>query len=248
MYTSFLLSVSLLLLHHVGAVLYGVPAIAISFPSIVSIFSTLSPKNHLCAGIMVTPLHVLTSSLCVAVMPVGTILVRYGTANRFLGWTVPVVRKDTSPKINSTSIQAELTLLTLGFATSSKYQAQIGAADYEIADYSSLRIAGWGLTGYNGVQPSVLYYQNITVYPPGNCVDAFGSNFSADANVCVGEVWACFGDVGGPVIDFSGRVVGIITHQYDCKNAISPDFFARLGYYASWLEGLVTPDGAALNS
>lgn len=110
----------------------------------------------------------------------------------------------------------------------------------------SARISGWGLLGWGGVQPNQL---QSALVPIQSNVTAAGQynplpgNLDITANMIpagfpAGNVDACTGDSGGPLIVFESGIpvlAGIVSYGFQCAR---PNFFGiytRVSRYCDWI-------------
>jgi len=107
-------------------------------------------------------------------------------------------------------------------------------------------ISGWGTLSEGGLSPDVLYGANVPIVSneTANALDYQGlvtETMLAAGDIENGGIDACQGDSGGPLVvpnsAGSGYVLaGITSWGYGCANASSPGLYARVAFFADWIE------------
>lgn len=120
--------------------------------------------------------------------------------------------------------------------------ARYGATDkaFSPVNYPSARMAGWGLTGFDGQLSNTLLSAELSVVTSGPAAITVASR--ADAGPCIG-------DSGGPLLvdedDGMPRIVGVLsvveqnrTTGEFCKGAYNARY-TNLAGYQDWIEGVI---------
>ncbi|PSK59201.1 Vigilin 1 [Elsinoe australis] len=227
---------ALAILRPVGAIIGGQPAdpsmgftVALVQPSIEG-----NPRGYtsfLCDGILVSPTAVITATECTSWLSAKDISVRAGlTKETQTNTTVSEVI--TLQPLNYTSLEYNLAVLRLTEPITHVEPAELAqpAVAYPIpgsvpgrARQNALRIAGWGPTA-NGTQEisQQLTYAPVNPVQPMTCAEKLktcGFTLNPSEKLCTssdGRGAAAFGDVGGPVLDEEGVVVGVISGNPTC--------------------------------
>ena len=98
---------------------------------------------------------------------------------------------------------------------------------------SVLTMIGFGYTGWNESESQILLRANVSAISTPDCERRYGRKpnfFDASATCTVGSSngygttnsngsTSCFGDSGGPMVDSSGRLVGVISFGTKCTSS-----------------------------
>ncbi|CAB9510774.1 Plasminogen (Fragment) [Seminavis robusta] len=205
-----------------------------------------------CAGTLVAPDVVLTSSHCLADGAGINMNVTVKTENfPEFNESRSIVGISRHPKYLENSLGYDLAVLLLNAPVD-------GAIPVEINMNASLPMAGDNLTvigfpsytittiGVNNtvteIQYEVLQEGTIAALPDSACADAYGDVWQGNSTMlCAGNeeggsVFNCADDRGSPLLDDENRMVGIVSLGSTCGKKDLPGIYMRASAFNDWIE------------
>ncbi|MDT7571079.1 MAG: trypsin [Actinomycetota bacterium] len=180
-----------------------------------------------CTGVLVAPRVVLTAFHCLAGRLPHQVDVVVGvrdlcrSRDRSVAPERRHVRAVAAPAGSHAGLARDLLRLEL-----SGPDVRVAPANTAPLGRSKLTAYGWGRHGYGGVAPCQLHAIALRVHAASNCAAMaadVGLAFSETEQFCAapadGEATnTCSGDSGGPVLDASDTVVGIVSYGRGCDS------------------------------
>ncbi|KAL6796371.1 trypsin-like protease [Trichoderma sp. SZMC 28013] len=221
----------------------GTTAALGEFPYIVSLSTG---GSHFCGGVLIDSRTVVTAGHCTIDQRASSVKVRAGTLTWASGGTQVGVSSLTlhpSYTVDSQGVPdndvgvwhlatAIPTSSTIGYAT-------LPAQGSDPASGTTLTVAGWGTTSENSNSlPSTLRKVSVPVVARATCDSDYDGEISNNmfcAAVAAGGKDSCSGDSGGPIIDPSGTLVGVVSWGQGCAEKGFPGVYTRLGNYVSFI-------------
>ncbi|TVY31787.1 Trypsin [Lachnellula subtilissima] len=223
----------------------GTLATSGEFPYIVSLSQS---GSHFCGGVLVNSKTVITAGHCSVDTSASSVKVRAGTLTWASGGTqvsVSSILVNPDYTTNSDGVPdndvavwhlstAIPTSSTIGYAT-------LPAQGEDPATGSTLTVAGWGTTSESASSlPAALRKVNVPVISRASCQAEYST---ADvttnvfcAGLAAGGKDSCSGDSGGPIIDSTGVLVGLVSWGQGCAEAGYAGVYNRLGNYVDFVK------------
>ncbi|XP_053675856.1 chymotrypsin-like [Anopheles nili] len=219
-----------------------------AIPYIVGILISGSSRHSFCAGILISPTHVLTTAGCVSSNPTLTVLLGASDMTRiqqFIGVTNILVHPNYSSLLN----RDDLAILTMDRPTPLNEYIQVA----NLPRWSHMgntfngfgtTVSGWGNTGNRDNEPiPILNLHYIRTPVVSNTVCGLSHNFIRDDHICTsGDAGGpCDGDDGGPVtITEAGETIVIGMHSFHYSGLFGCDrgrsaVHVRLSNYLNWI-------------
>jgi trypsin len=194
-----------------------------------------------CGGSLIADGLILTAAHCVTSLQ-KPIVVRLGQ-NDLLSEKVPLAVETITvhERYNSNSIKFDLALLKLKSSDDSVAKSVRLADDQTIV--KNLRVLGFGNTSRdNDDYPEYLQSVGVDEIPYFEC-QLLGGSYSevGSDQICAGDIKdglrdSCYGDSGGPLINRSGVLVGIVSWGMGCGVKGKPGVYTRVSQYRDWIE------------
>ncbi|RFU79935.1 trypsin-like serine protease [Trichoderma arundinaceum] len=227
-----------------GADIVGGTSAALGeFPYIVSLSNS---NGHFCGGVLVNSRTVVTAGHCSVDTSASSVKVRAGTLTWASGGTQVgvsqiivhpnyVVRSGGIPDFDvavwhlSSPIAASS---TIGYA-------KLTASGNDPASGSTVTTAGWGTTNENSnTLPARLLKVSVPVVSRTTCNSDYSGGVTNNmfcAGLTQGGKDSCSGDSGGPIVDASGTLIGVVSWGNGCAEAGFPGVYTRLGNFISFI-------------
>ncbi|XP_058122983.1 chymotrypsin-like [Anopheles ziemanni] len=218
-------------------------------PFIVGILISGSNRHAFCAGILISPTHVLTTASCVSNQPILTVLLGASDMTRiqeFIGVASILIHPNYSSLLN----RDDVAILTMDRATPLNEYIQVanlprwGHVGNTFNGFGTT-VSGWGNTGNRDNEPVPIPNLNSIRTPViSNTVCGLSHNFIRDDHICTSgdNGGPCDGDDGGPVtITDAGETIVIGMHSFHYSGLFGCDrgrsaVHIRLTSYLSWIE------------
>ncbi|XP_037970484.2 trypsin, alkaline A [Plutella xylostella] len=224
----------------------GEPTSIKTYPSIVQVERLLSNNRWklLCAATVYSDRWVISAAHCAT--PINSLRVRAGSTNLYAGgYTIDIKSVLVHPNYTKTAQDdSDIALFELKESlnwSDSVQPANIANAGFELADNSTVQVAGWGRTKPGGIVSDTL--QHVTLYTVNNeeCARRFLNQYVVNDNmICagildVGGKDSCQGDSGGPL--YSDKVlVGVVSWGIVCADPFYPGVYTKVSAFADWIK------------
>lgn len=204
------------------------------------------PNEQFCGGTLLTNRFVLTAAHCVDGLPAASLQVVAGLHDRrvLTGTQVRSVRAfAVHPSFARSTLVNDLALVelsspvtassTVGFATTASLPV-VG---------TNLNVFGWGNTSEGGATAPVLQTARVPLWSTAACMSAY-SGLTLSTMFCAGPtaggIDACQSDSGGPIVDASNRLVGVVSWGVGCARPGLPGVYASVSSGSSWFSTYLT--------
>ncbi|KAG2778206.1 hypothetical protein Pcac1_g11520 [Phytophthora cactorum] len=209
---------------------------------------TTADGDTYCGGSLISPTHVLTTSICTGYkepkfVSVGTHYLN-GTQD---GEQIKVVSAQNHTSLNFSSSTYDFALLTLEKPSKFTPVKLPKADDSDIKPGMWSKAMGWGVTSYpNGSLSYELQGVSLEVWANDECSRVYNID---DTSVCAGGLPgkdACVADTGGPLIKEKGQgdlddiLVGLVNWGYGCGDAGSPTVYSRVSTAIEWINSVTS--------
>ncbi|KAL4166602.1 GLC7-interacting protein 2 [Phytophthora ramorum] len=209
--------------------------------------STVDGDSY-CGGSLVSPTHVLTTTMCVThevpnYVSVGTHYIN-GTQD---GEQLKVVSVQNHTSHNQSSGAYDFALLTLEKPSKFTPVKLPKADDSDIIPGMWSQVMGWGATSFpNGTNSYELQGVGVEVWSNDDCAKVYVID---DTAVCAGGVAgkdSCVADTGGPLIkevkegDLDDILIGLVNWGYGCGDEGSPTVYSRVSYAVEWINSIAS--------
>ncbi|CAI6069639.1 unnamed protein product [Clonostachys chloroleuca] len=224
----------------------GTTASSGEFPYIVSLSSG---GSHFCGGVLLNANTVVTAGHC-SDSSASSVRVRAGSLNRSSGGTQVGVSSITihpdyyvSNDIPYNDIAVWKLSTSIAETSSTIKYAKLAAQGSDPSAGTTMTVAGWGLTSETGTTlPTTLRKVSVPVVSRSSCQADYGSGAITDAMWCAGFTSggkdSCSGDSGGPIVDSSGTLTGVVSWGNGCAQADYPGVYTRIGKFNTWINSL----------
>ncbi|KAL7798431.1 trypsin-like serine protease [Trichoderma ceciliae] len=219
----------------------GTSAALGEFPYIVSLSTQ---GSHFCGGVLVNARTVVTAGHCSVDFSASQVKVRAGTLTWASGGTqVGVSQIIVNPSYVTRSGVPDFDVAVWHLSSSIPTSSTIGyaklpASGSDPASGSTLTTAGWGTTNENSNSlPSRLNKVSVPVVSRSTCQAEYGviTNNMFCAGLAQGGKDSCSGDSGGPIVDASGTLQGVVSWGQGCAEAGFAGVYTRLGNFVSFI-------------
>ncbi|OOO14170.1 peptidase S1 and S6 chymotrypsin/Hap [Aspergillus oryzae] len=189
-----------------------------------------------CGGVLISPNKILTAANCVDGRSLSDLKIGYGSLDRDSEPTTSHLSEITiHPDYDPLTLSANIAVLTLRDVFSAPSYAPL-AQQPSIRTGDSLTLYGWGRTSLEKIKlPTKLHKVEVQALDTIACVSEhldLGSGQFCDTSTS--GKGSCFGDHGGPALDSSGTVVGIISGRQNCGLAKS-ELITDVAHYYTWI-------------
>ncbi|KAI3399758.1 hypothetical protein diail_5826 [Diaporthe ilicicola] len=219
----------------------GTTAAAGDFPFIVSLAKS---GSHFCGGLLLNAYTVVTAAHCSVGQTASTVKVRAGSLTWASGGTqVGVSAIKAHPSYNSAKIDYDVAVWHLATAipTSSTIgYATLPAQGSDPASGTTLTVAGWGLLTEDGTNlPATLRKVSVPVISRATCQSQYGTSAITTNMFCAGLTAggkdSCSGDSGGPIVDSSKVLQGVVSWGQGCAEPNYAGVYTRIGNFVNWI-------------
>ncbi|KAJ8711832.1 hypothetical protein PYW08_008786 [Mythimna loreyi] len=176
---------------------------------------------------------------------------RVGSNNANTGGTIYIINRitphedfSTATRVNDVAVLR--TNLLISFQPNLVAPARIVGTGYTYRDNEEVWAVGWGVTSAAGiVAPSQqLQVALVRLINQQTCTNRHNEPLSGftvtNTMICagfldVGVQGQCEGDVGSPLLDSSGAVIGVFSYAHDCADIYFPDINTRVASFTNWI-------------
>ena len=114
-------------------------------------------------------------------------------------------------------------------------------ASRQLITGEKLQISGWGRLYQGGPIPEVLQVINLPTLSRTQCMQIFQNvNPIQPSMFCAGDLNglgdSCVGDSGGPVVDASNVLVGIVSWGLECATPGFTGVYTEVAYMSDWIQ------------
>ncbi|KAG6458287.1 trypsin, alkaline A-like [Manduca sexta] len=201
-----------------------------------------------CAGTLITQVVVLSAAHCFESEPPHLWRIRLGSRMASSGGSLHTVQRIVlHPDFHYLYNDVALVRLSVPAVISSTVnRARIAGVNYNLADGTVVRVAGWGANMFR-VSSEILLSAEIRIFNQQLCAERWAHLKTqpgqerwpdiTDGMICAGidGVGHCSGDSGGPVVHQNDIVIGIVSFTYICGHHKYPGVHARVSYYSDWI-------------
>ncbi|KAJ4392138.1 hypothetical protein N0V93_005761 [Gnomoniopsis smithogilvyi] len=219
----------------------GTTASTAEFPYIVSLSQS---GSHFCGGVLLNAYTVVTAAHCSVGQSASSVKVRAGSLYWASGGTqvsVSAIKYHPSYDADTTDYDVAVWHLASPLAESSTIgYATLPTSGSDPASGASLTVAGWGLLTENGsTLPANLRKVTVPVVSRTTCRSQYGTSAITDNMFCAGLTAggkdSCSGDSGGPIVDSSKVLQGVVSWGYGCAEANYAGVYTRIGNFVTWI-------------
>ncbi|CAI6334353.1 unnamed protein product [Periconia digitata] len=212
----------------------GMPAAAGDFPSIIAFYYE---GLFNCGGSLLNANTVLTAAHCVVNRVASGMTIRVGSLSKETGGIVANVSSFKMHPGYVTATQdndvAILKLSTDIAQSASISYAKLAPTNFDPTPGALLTVAGWGLTKPSGDFSPVLLKVDVPVVSRAQCQTSYRGQLVSENMICAGFAQggkdSCSSDSGGPLVDSSKTVIGVVSWGQGCAEAGFPGVYARVG-------------------
>ncbi|KAH6610374.1 trypsin [Trichoderma cornu-damae] len=219
----------------------GTTAALGEFPYIVSLSSQ---GSHFCGGVLVNSKTVVTAGHCSVDFTASQVKVRAGSLTWASGGTQVgvsqiIVNPSYSTRTGVPDFDVAIWHLSSPIAASSTIgYVTLPASGSDPAAGTTLTTAGWGTTSETSNSlPSKLNKVSVPVISRATCQSEYGvitTNMFC-AGLAQGGKDSCSGDSGGPIVDASGTLQGLVSFGQGCAEAGFAGVYTRVGNFVSFI-------------
>ncbi|OQV15034.1 putative Chymotrypsinogen B [Hypsibius exemplaris] len=250
------------------AVIGGAPVAPHKYRFVVSL--RCKDQFHLCSGVLISSIHVLTTFACVERLNTTDMIVGVGLHNRntnnsdhFFKVKLNHVHKNYGGELRS--YDNDIALLTLATPITSRPAIKAGIIklprtineNYHNDSTAPFRMVGWGVTrndipGYINETPLLLQGALAKVISAKECSSRIGEKL-AGSKFCIdsGRTAMCSGDSGGPLFRqrSSGEyeIVGLGSYVFGaCQANNGANVFTKVSHFLPWIKKALAASRQAL--
>ncbi|XP_063896960.1 trypsin, alkaline B [Helicoverpa armigera] len=205
-----------------------------------------------CGGSIITANAILSAASCFHVNgvlnPATWWRARVGSTNANSGGTIYIINRITahenfSPTTYVNDIAVLRTNLYIGLTPNLTAVANIAGGGYTYGVNQEVFAIGWGVTSNSNPTPSEqLQVAQVWLINQQTCQNRHSdTGFTVNDNmICagwldVGVRGQCAGDVGSPLLDSNGAVIGVFSRAQGCADLFYPDINTRVSAYTRWI-------------
>jgi len=232
---------------------------ALDWPWIVSLKDSAT-QTHFCGATLIAEQWVLTAAHCLfnsgnlkSASQITATVGEYDLNSTPVTPAVSIKQLYVHPDYNSATSVNDIALLKL--ASSVINPSLISPVDISvtinaIAATENVTALGWGSIVPSSteqtappVYPDILHDVEIPLMTDAMCIDALGSNYTAEM-ICAGLIEggkdSCQGDSGGPLIiqENGWKQIGIVSWGNGCAAPGYPGVYTRLALYEEWVNSI----------
>lgn len=217
-----------------------------NFPFQVSLRFLTNAKYHICGGIIISEMKILTAAHCLyyneKLVKPEFIEVAAGDINVY---RLPIVRKIRSfvihPNFDYKSFDYDVAVIFLKrklFLEDGRIgKIELSNEDFDVG--TNCTFSGWGLKNLTNF--GELHYGHVRINDRDLCSNMWRHSGGITENmICAGldeEVDACNGDSGGPLVCFQ-KLVGIVSFGAQCDYIGHPGVYTNVKQLRNWVENV----------
>ncbi|XP_026735622.1 trypsin, alkaline A-like [Trichoplusia ni] len=203
-----------------------------------------------CGGTIITQSAILSAASC---FYTGTVQnsaaawrARVGSSYRNSQGTIYIINRFTihegfSPTTLVNDIAVLRTTWTITYSANVQ-PARIAGAAYNTGNNQEVWAIGWGAISNQVSASDQLRHVQVWTILQQTCVNRYAQTTTTinDNMICAGFLdvglrGQCTGDVGGPLLDPAGIVVGVFSRTQGCADDWYPDVNTRVSSYTNWI-------------
>ncbi|KAH7313822.1 trypsin-like cysteine/serine peptidase domain-containing protein [Stachybotrys elegans] len=215
------------------------------FPYILSLEDEWGPA---CGAVLLNADTVVTAANCIDWMEDPQLYVRAGSLETMSGGvTANVSAFFLHPNWNDTPVDNDIAVMKLSSPIAESPvigYARLPPFGSDPSEGTILSVAGWGsLDPYEMQHPDALMRVDVPVVGRAKCqaqLSEFLDLIVTESMFCAGfdegGQDACWGDSGGPIVDGSGTLVGLVSWGHLCAVPLAPGVYTRIGNLIDFIE------------
>lgn len=204
--------------------------------------------NRFCGAVFLNSKWVLTAAHCVSSIN-KPLYVAFG--NNVLTQTstlVKVAKIIAHPTYNFFSNVNDVALLKLEEEVKLSSYPEL-SSDVTFNESKFGVLLGWGtLIQERNLIPNILQKKYLKIWTHAECLKVYGRKYTPSSMICAADLAtfpgagdgsaACFGDSGGPLLEFSNNtvyIVGIVSWGRECNSSVFPTVYANVPELKPWI-------------
>lgn len=196
-----------------------------------------SSTPFICDGVLITPSAVVTIAECVQGLSSSDITIRSGTnSTGYQNVTVSSIL--TNPDYDSETLTNDIAIIHLGSNITNVLPATIPSSNSSISSHVGL--LGWGskVNATEAISPNI-QQADVAIVDTVTCTSQLSSCYTLDScqhfcTVSAGPGEG-YGDAGGPVVDASGQLIGLISGNPTCAQSNSIALEVNIAHFHDWI-------------
>ncbi|CAH0596415.1 unnamed protein product [Chrysodeixis includens] len=203
-----------------------------------------------CGGSIITATAILSAASCFYTGNVQNSAAqwraRVGSTYRNSGGTIYIINRFTvhasfSPTTFVNDIAVLRTTWTMSY-NANVQPARIAGTAYSIGNNQNVNAIGWGAISNQVSASDQLRHVEVFTIAQATCTNRYAGTATTinDNMICAGFLdvgirGQCAGDVGGPLLDPSGVVIGVFSRTTGCADDWYPDVNTRVSSFTNWI-------------
>ncbi|KAJ8955242.1 hypothetical protein NQ318_000268 [Aromia moschata] len=195
--------------------------------------------QHYCGAVLIQPEWALTVAHCVDHGLLEGLSVRAGSSSKSIGGEiVDIIEVFLHPEYDPETVDFDFAVCRLASPVQviDAMPVELPEPGHSPEDGHIAHISGWGQIENEGPTPDMLHAAEIPVIPREDCERIYGERITRSM-FCAGggNVDACLGDSGGPVV-IQEHLAGLISGGFEiCGTPGYPGVYADVGHVTEWI-------------